>query len=235
MTKLTVPKMIDLIQHHHPDSPATTLAHLLSNAQEQFVRKTKNNVRISVIDVDGQTVVGETEASPLSKLDRNSAFLWQFYKDDSVPTVCIKANSSVMYVLGIAEMDNAGDPVENYSATFRKDGSILLYDEEGEPLDDFQGDTDDIMIRFTKVPTQLVVSTYSSPDIDGEFCQGLVDKVISDLYSGRTDMPVQDRLMLSRHHKNLWMEAVNEGKRSFNMSHSDVPVTMQAAPGFEVD
>ena len=234
-SSLNVPQLVELVKLHHPKIPDTMIVKKMSNAQRRFVRETKLNIESSTISLSGQSVSGYTLASPLTLTDTASDYTWSFYKDSTTPTLTLKVNTNVVLYTNIGCVDSAGETVECYAVSFNDDGSIYFYDEYGTALTDFDDDGVYMTFDFVKVPDALTNASSSTPEIQSEFHEALSNLIISDLYTTRQDLQVTDRLMLSKHHKNLYEEYKLMAKYAYNMQNSTFPISSYASPDFEED
>jgi len=234
MTQLTVPKIMDVLKLHYPQISYTLAVQLLSTAQVNFVNRTKLNPKVSILSMTGKTVVGETEASPLAITDQASVYTWNFFKDATVNTVKMSANTNVLFFTDIQSVVG-GEVVNSYSIQINDDGSILFYDVNGDELTNFVDVTGYIYIHFIKMPANLTAAASSIPEIAGEYHEAIVHYVISDLYMLRTDMPMIDRLQASKHYRNRYEEAIINAKVAYNKRWSTLPTTGQQGEDFGSD
>jgi hypothetical protein len=234
-SSLNVPQLVELVKLHHPRIPDTMIVKKMSNAQRRFVRETKLNTESSTILLTSQSVTGYTLASPLTLTDTASDYTWSFYKDSTTSTLTLKPNSNVVFYTNIGCVNSGGESVECYAVSFNDDGSIFFYDDDGTMLTNFDGDSAYITFDFVKVPDVLTNSNTSTPEIQSEFHEALSNLIISDLYTTRQDLQAHERLMLSKHHKNLYEEYKLLAKYAYNMQNNTFPISSFATPDFQED
>ncbi|MFA5382792.1 MAG: hypothetical protein WC356_06505 [Candidatus Micrarchaeia archaeon] len=234
-SSLNVPQLVELVKLHHPKIPDTMIVKKMSNAQKRFVRETKLNTESSTILLTSQSVTGYTLASPLTLTDTASDYTWSFYKDGTTSTLTLKPNTNVVFYTNIGCVDSAGETVGCYAVSFNDDGSIYFYDEYGTALTDFDDDGTYMTFDFVKVPDALTNASSSTPEIQSEFHEALSNLIISDLYTTRGDLQVTDRLMLAKHHKNLYEEYKTLAKRAYYMQNNTFPISSFASVDFEED
>jgi hypothetical protein len=234
-SSLNVPQLVELVKLHHPKIPDTMIVKMMSNVQRRFVRETKLNTESSTILLTSQSVIGYTFASPLTLTDTASDYTWSFYKDATTPTLTLKPNSNVVFYTNIGCVDSAGESVECYAVSFNDDGSILFYDEYGTILTNFDSDSTYMIFDFVKVPDALINSNTSTPEIQSDFHEALAHSIISDLYTARQDLQVTERLMLSKHHKNLYEEYKLKAKFTYRMQNNTFPISSFATADFQED
>lgn len=231
-SQLTAPQLIDLIRVHHTHVNNTILLRMLSTAQAKLIRESKYNPKVSRIALNNQTLVGTTSASPLTLTDADGVYSWSFYKDTTVDTIVLKPNSNVMFFNEISAHDSVGNVVDTYSISINDDKSILIYDEFGTALSDFDGEADYLTIWFIKQPAALTMSHSSIPEIATEFHEALVHYVVSELYMSRTDMPTIDKLQHAKHFMNLYKEQELKAKFAYNMQSTLGSITARQGDDF---
>jgi len=234
-SSLNVPQLVELVKLHHPKIPDTMIVKKMNNAQRRFVRETKLNIESSTISLASQSVSGYTVGTPLTLTDTNSDYTWSFYKDATTPTLTLKTNSNVVFYTNIGCIDSAGETVDCYAVSFNDDGSILFYDDYSNAITDFDGDSVYMTFDFVKVPDALTNTNTSTPEIQSDFHEALSNLIISDLYTARQDLQVTDRLMLSKHHKNLYDEYKLLAKRAYNMQNNTFSISSIVSPDFQED
>jgi hypothetical protein len=216
-SRLTVPQLIELIRLHHPTATGTIIAQMLSTAQTKFVMETRCNAKTSRLAMAG-TLVGTTSLAPLTIT--GGLYGWEFYKDDTVPTITMNPNANVMFYRSFATHNSSGTLIKSYSVDIRHDKSVSIYDGTGAELADLDGEVATMTIDFIKQPAALVVASTSIPEIDISYHEALSHSVISELYMTRTDMPMLDRLQISKHYQNLYKEIERRAKKGYHYQSS---------------
>lgn len=224
-TKLSTPQLIDMVRLHHPQTPHTILAQMLSTVQAKFIRESNYNAKVSKISLASQTLAGTSSASPLTLTD--GTYSWSFFKDTTVGTITLKNSTNVMFYSGFLCHDSDGAIVDVYSVAINDDRTVSFFDEYGTELEDFDDEADYLTIQFVKQPALLTVASTSIPEIPTEYHEALVHHVVSELYMIRRDMQVIERLQMAKHFMNQYKEAERNAKFAANMSSSLMSTTMR--------
>ena len=233
MGKLSTPQIIDIVRIYHPDVQYTMVAKLLSMAQVKFLRASKLNLKRSILNVTAQTVVGKTQASPLAITDTASAYIWDFYKDGTVPSVTLDTNVNVMFFTNLMTLDTQGNEINSYSIIVNEDASITFYDAYDTTISDFDKTVGYMYIDFMKMPADLTVSQNSLSELQSEYQEALAHYVIAELYPARSDMQVIERLQLAKHFRNLYDEAEKKAEFAHHMGfRHEMPITVPTGSDF---
>ena len=119
-----------------------------------------------------------------------------------------------------------------YSMRINGDQSVSFFDTFGTVLQDFSPNVPYLYIEFTKNPDPLTISAASTPEIPAGYHNSLSLPVISDLYKTRTDLAVQDRLMMAKSFDNDWKESLTAAKMDFKRRGTLIPTSMQVTEDF---
>lgn len=218
---LSQQKLLDLIYREFPSVLETEARTRINQALNDFCEQTLLFRKDVTVTITADTTAYDLDAS-IIRVDEVVSGTDVFTPLQKSPENYTKAESNVYWIQGdtihIGDVSagaltalDAGDTVTLRTRALLDDLNqyVQLLDSGGNPLYDSNGD-----------PLYTVAASYiSGPDIASQFHEAPVWRVLSDLYLGNTQLPVHERLAMSRAYMGRYDDVVRKAKMAAGRGH----------------
>jgi len=221
---MTIQNIIEKVQLHFPKVIATMALKDIEAAQKRFIKEGYAYLESAQVIIGGTVLAGSSGVSPVT-LSSNTSFSLLAYYDDTVDSITILPSTTLYYYVSIVQRDPSGNAINVISTDIALDGTITIYDENGDSLQEFPANLEHLDIMYIGKPAALVNMTDALVITEEDYQEALAFYILARMYPLKEGMVVTDKLMMAKHYDNLYQEQVRKSRNHFRKNFSLIPVS----------